>query len=158
MTHKEFVSFFQEDLFVPELRATTKDAALEEMVRTLVEKRRVKSGGVVLEALKQRESLGSTGIGKSLAIPHGRTTVVSSLTVLYARSVEGIPWDSPDEKPVHFVFLILAPHQERENHYLPLLGKIVEFAREATVRRKLLKVDTHQGLLEVLESAKAVAK
>src|SRR5262245_43497105 len=122
MTHKEFVSFFQADLFLPNLQAKTKDAALEEMVSTLVGKRRIKSGGVVLEALKQRESLGSTGIGKSLAIPHGRTTIVSALTVLYARSIEGIPWGSPDDKPVHFVFLILAPHQERENHYLPLLG------------------------------------
>jgi len=154
MTQKEFVSYFQEDLFVPDLEAAGKEEALERLVAHLVEKKRVKSGHVVLEALKKRESLGSTGIGKALAVPPGRTTVTNALTVLYARSVEGIPWDSMDHKPVHFIFLILAPHQEKENHYLPLLGKIVEFARDAAVRRKLMKVNTHAGLLDVLDKAK----
>lgn len=155
MTHKEFVSYFAEDLFISDLKAQDKTTALEQLVDHLVEKKRIKSGKVVLEALKKRESLGSTGIGKSLAVPHGRTTVTSALTVLYARSVKGIPWDSLDGKPVHFVVLILAPHQEKDNHYLPLLGKVVEFARDATVRRKLMKVDTHAGLLEVLNKTKA---
>jgi mannitol/fructose-specific phosphotransferase system IIA component (Ntr-type) len=154
MTHKEFVSYFQEDLFIPKLEAPSKEAALERLVEHLVDKSKIKNGKIVIEALKKRESLGSTGIGKSLAIPHGRTTVTSTLTVLYARSVDGILWDALDDKPVHFIFLILAPHQDPNNHYLPLLGKIVEFARDATVRKRLMKVDTHAGLLEVLEKAK----
>ena len=156
MTYREFVSYFQEDLFLPNLEAPSKESALTRLVDHLVEKNRIKAkdGNIVLEALKKRESLGSTGIGKNLAIPHGRSTVTNALTVLYARSVKGILWDSLDDKPVHFIFLILAPHQEKENHYLPLLGKIVEFARDANVRRKLMKVDTHAGLLEVLEKAK----
>ncbi len=99
MTHKEFVSYFPEDLFIPNLVATDKAAALEILVNHLVEKKRIKNGKVVLEALKKRESLGSTGIGKNLAIPHGRTTVTSALTVVYARSVDGIRWDSLDGKP-----------------------------------------------------------
>jgi len=155
MTHKEFVSYFQEDLFIPDLKATTKEDALEQIVAHLVERKKIRNGTIVLESLKKRESLGSTGIGKALAVPHGRTTVTSSLTVVYARSVDGIPWASIDHKPVHFIFLILAPHQERENHYLPLLGKIVEFAREATVRKKLLKAEAHSELIEILDMAKA---
>jgi mannitol/fructose-specific phosphotransferase system IIA component (Ntr-type) len=155
MTHKEFVSYFQPDLFISELKAATKTGAIEEMVNHLVEGKKIRNGTIVLEALKKRESLGSTGIGKSLAIPHGRTTVTSHLTVVYARSLAGIPWESLDHKPVHFVFLILAPHQERENHYLPLLGKIVEFARDAGVRKRLLKVESHAELLEVLDMVKS---
>ena len=155
MTHKDFVSYFPADLFIPDLAAPSKDAALELLVGHLVERRRIRNGNVVLEALRKRESLGSTGIGKSLAIPHGRTTVTNELTVLYARSVEGVPWDSSDHKPAHFIFLILAPHQEKENHYLPLLGKIVEVARDAAVRRKLMKVDSHAGFIEVLDDARA---
>lgn len=155
MTHKEFVSYFHPDLFIPDLDAKDKQAALGRCVSYLVEQRRVSNGNIVLEALKKRESLGSTGIGKSLAVPHGRTTVTSALTVLFARSVKGIPWEALDDKPVHFIFLILAPHQEKENHYLPLLGKVAELARDAAVRRKLLKVETHEGLLEVLNEAAA---
>src|SRR5262245_30478788 len=154
MTHKDFVSYFKEDLFLPSLEAPDKEAALSKLVDFLVEKRKIRNGKVVLEALKKRESLGSTGIGKNLAIPHGRSTVTNQLTVLYARSVEGILWDSLDDKPVHFIFLILAPHQDKDNHYLPLLGKIVEFARDSVVRKKLIKVDSHQGLLEVMEKAR----
>jgi len=155
MNHKEFVSYFQPDLFIPDLEAKDKDTALGRCVSYLVEQGRVKNGNIVLEALKKRESLGSTGIGKSLAVPHGRTTMTSSLTVLFARSVKGIAWNALDDKPVHFIFLILAPHQEKENHYLPLLGKVAEFARDAAVRRKLLKVETHEGLLEVLNETPA---
>lgn len=154
MNHKEFISYFTEDLFIPDIKATDKQKALADLVDHLVEKKKVKNGKIVLEALRKRESLGSTGIGKSLAVPHGRTTVTNALTVLYARSEKGIPWESVDGKPVHFIVLILAPHQDKDNHYLPLLGKIVEYARDATVRRKLLKVDTHEGLLEVLNKSK----
>lgn len=150
MTHEEFVSYFQEDLFVPDLDADDKDTALGKIVSHLVETRRVKNGNIVLQALKKRESLGSTGIGKSLAVPHGRTTVTNNVTLVFARSVKGIPWESLDGKPVHFVFLVLAPHVEKENHYLPLLGKVAEFARDAAVRKRLLKIDSHQGLVEVL--------
>jgi fructose-specific phosphotransferase system IIA component len=155
MTHEEFVSYFKEDLFIPDLDAEDKDAALGKIVTHLVEHRRVKNGNIVLQALKKRESLGSTGIGKSLAVPHGRTTVTSAVTLLFARSVKGIPWESLDGKPVHFIFLVLAPHQEKENHYLPLLGKVAEFARDAAVRKKLLKVDTHERLVEVLDETRA---
>jgi mannitol/fructose-specific phosphotransferase system IIA component (Ntr-type) len=155
MTHKEFVSYFEEELFIPDLKARDKMTAIEAMVGHLVERKRVKNGKIVLEALRKRESLGSTGIGKSLAVPHGRTIVTNSLTVLFARSIKGIPWDALDGKPVHFIVLILAPHQEKDNHYLPLLGKVVEFARDANVRRKLMKVEDHAGMLEVLNKAKS---
>jgi len=157
MTHKEFTSYFHPEFFIADLKATSKDKAIEEIVAHLVERRQIKNGTVVVEALKKRESLGSTGIGKSLAIPHGRTTVTGKLTVAYARSIAGISWESIDHKPVHFIFLILAPHQEKENHYLPLLGKIVEFARDAAVRKRLLKVETHEELLGVLDGAKAAS-
>ena len=155
MTHEEFVSYFQQDLFISDLDAADKKSALEKIVSHLVEKRRVRNGNIVLQALLERESLGSTGIGKSLAVPHGRTTVTSAVTLLFARSTRGIPWESLDKKPVHFVFLVLAPHQEKENHYLPLLGKVAEFARDAAVRRKLMKVDTHERLVGVLNETRA---
>jgi mannitol/fructose-specific phosphotransferase system IIA component (Ntr-type) len=155
MTHKEFVSYFQEDLFIPDLTAPDKDVALERLVDHLVEKKRITKRNALLETLRKRESLGSTGIGKNLAIPHGRTLLTNALTVVYARSIEGIRWDALDDKPVHFVFLIIAPHQDKDNHYLPFLGKVVEFARDANVRKRLLKVATHAEFLEVLDKVKA---
>jgi PTS system nitrogen regulatory IIA component len=154
MTHKEFISYFEEDLFIPDLQSSDKQSAIAELVDHLVAKKRVKNGNIVLEALRKRESLGSTGIGKHLAVPHGRTTVTTNLTVLFARSVEGVPWESLDGKPVHFIVLVLGPHQDKDNHYLPLLGKVVEFARDANTRKRLLKSDTHAALVDVLSGGK----
>ena len=125
------------------------------MVGHLVERGRIRDGRIVLEALKTRERLGSTGIGKGVAIPHSRSTVTDSLTLLFARSVDGIDYTAIDEKPVHLLFMILAPHQEKASEYLPLLGKLVEVTRDANIRKKLLKVEDVAAIAEVFEKARS---
>ena len=129
MTNKELVSYLHADLFIPDLKAKNKTEAIGRMVGHLVERGRIRDGRIVLEALKTRERLGSTGIGKGVAIPHSRSTVTDSLTLLFARSVDGIDYTAIDEKPVHLLFMILAPHKEKASEYLPLLGKLVESGR-----------------------------
>src|SRR5262249_28744596 len=148
MTNKELVSYLHTDLFIPDLKAKNKTDAIGRMVGHLVEKGRIRDGRIVLEALKTREKLGSTGIGKGVAIPHSRSTVTDSLTLLVARSAEGVEYSAIDEKPVHLFFMILAPHQEKSSEYLPLLGKLVEVTRDASVRKKLLKVETVASMAE----------
>jgi PTS system nitrogen regulatory IIA component len=155
MTNKQLISYLQQDLFIPDLKASNKNDAISRMVGHLVEKGRVKDGRIVLEALKTREKLGSTGIGKGVALPHSRSTVTDSLTLLMARSHEGIEFEAIDEKPVHLFFMILAPHQEKTSEYLPLLGKLVEVTKDANVRKRLLKVPDMAGVVEALEKAKA---
>ena len=155
MTNKELISYLHPDLFIPDLKARNKMDAIGRMVSHLVEKGRVRDGKIVLEALKTREKLGSTGIGKGVAIPHSRSTVTDSLTLLFARSVEGIDFSAIDEKPVNLFFMILAPHQEKASEYLPLLGKLVEITRDANTRKKLLKVEDVTSIAEVLDKAKA---
>lgn len=155
MTTQELISYLDPELFIPALNATNKHDAIHEMVDHLVEKKRIRNGKIVRELLKTREKLGSTGIGKGVAVPHSRSTVTSSLTLLCARSEEGIDFDAIDDKPVHLFFLILAPHQDKANVYLPLLGKLVEVTRYATVRRRLLKADDVGVWAKVLETARA---
>ena len=157
MTNKDLISYLHGDLFIPDLSAKNKDEAIQKMVSHLVETKRIKDGSIVLESLKTREKLGSTGIGKGVAIPHSRSTVTRSLTLLFARSEDGIDYDAIDEKPVHLVFMILAPHQERSNEYLPLLGKIVELTRDAGIRKKLLKAKDIEAIAEAI-SDKARSK
>jgi PTS system nitrogen regulatory IIA component len=155
MTNRDLLAYLHTDLFIPDLKASGKNDAIDRMVAHLVAKNRVRDGRILSEALKTREKLGSTGIGKGVAIPHSRSTVTSSLTLLYARSVEGIGYDAVDDKPVHLFFMILAPHQEKENAYLPLLGKVVEITKEATARRRLLKADDLEALKAAIEQVKA---
>ena len=132
------IEFFEEDLFIPELRATDRVGALREMVDLLIARHRARDGEILLELLRQREELGSTGIGRGVAVPHGRSLAISKLTLVVARSTAGIDFGSMDGKPVHLVFLTVAPPQERANLYLPVLGKIVELVKSARNRKKLL--------------------
>jgi len=140
---------FESALFIPNLRATDRLQALEEMVECLYENGRVRDKGLVLEMLRRREILGSTGIGKGIAIPHGRTLAAPELSILFARSIEGIDFDALDNKPVHLFFIIVAPPHDRSNIYLPVLGKIVEKVKESRIRRKLMKSEDSDELRKV---------
>jgi mannitol/fructose-specific phosphotransferase system IIA component (Ntr-type) len=84
---------------------------------------------LLVKLLKKRENLGSTGIGKHVAIPHCRSLVVDRLRVAYARKPAGLDFDAIDDKPVNHLFLIVAPPVEISNQYLPVLGKIAQFCK-----------------------------
>ena len=159
MTNNDLLSHLHPDLFIPDLKARSKNDAIQKMVAHLVRTKRISNSKIVLEALKTREKLGSTGIGKGIAIPHSRSTVTNTLTLLFARSTKGIEFNAVDKKPVHLLFMILAPHKEKNNEYLPLLGRLVEVTKDATVRRRLLKAPDFDAIpAALMKSAKAKAK
>jgi PTS system nitrogen regulatory IIA component len=103
--------------------------------------------------LEQREKLGSTGIGRGVAVPHGRSLAMTRLAVVFGRSEAGVEFDSLDGKPVHLFFLTVAPPQDRSNLYLPVLGKIVETVKSARQRRRLLSAKDFEEVSEILEEA-----
>src|SRR5919198_5988669 len=103
----ELRQFFTEDAIKLELDGTTKDDVLKELISLLALDD--KSEGMLYKMLKRRENLGSTGIGRSIAIPHCRSLVVNRLRVALGRSTAGVDFRAIDEKPVHFFFLIVAP-------------------------------------------------
>lgn len=145
--------FFEEDLFLPNIQAGDREAVLQAMVDRLVESRRIQDGNLLMDMLRQRESLGSTGIGRGVAVPHGRTLAISNLTVIFGRVPDGVDFKSMDKKPVQLVFLTVAPPQERSNLYLPVLGKIVETVKSAKTRRRLLEAATFDDVAVILEEA-----
>lgn len=145
--------YLEERFFVRDLRARTKDGVLKELADCLSQDREVRDPKLLLEMLKKREALGSTAIGSGVAIPHGRSLAIASIKVLFARHSKGVDFDSPDGEPVRLFFLIVAPPQDRNNEYLPLLGQIAELVKEAKVRERLLKATTFADLREILEGA-----
>lgn len=150
MDKDELLIYFDEQLFMPDLKAQTKDELLEEIVEQFVDVKYMKNKDVVLEMLNQRERLGSTGIGKGIAIPHGRTTSASDIMIAFGRSENGIEYDSIDGKPVHLIFMIIAPPQDENNMYLPILGKMVEILSKSKVRNKLMSTDTYSDFVDIL--------
>jgi len=137
-------------LFIPELKSRKKFPALEEMVAHLAEQKVARQAGAVLEVLRQREALGSTGIGKGIAIPHGRSTMVAERAVLLARSTRGIEFDATDGNPVHLCFLIVAPPTEHDPVYLQLLAEIVKSVRLARPRQRLLEASNFDRIRTIL--------
>ena len=113
----ELREFFSEDAIKLELEGETKDDILKELIGLL--KLDEKSEGMLFKMLKRRENLGSTGIGRGIAIPHCRSLVVNKLRVAFGRKPSGVDFKAIDEKPVNFFFLIVAPPLEVSNQYLP---------------------------------------
>src|SRR5690349_13045656 len=144
--------FFSEDAINLHLQSTAKDAVLKELVALL--KLDEKSDALLYKMLKRRETLGSTGIGQNIAIPHCRSLVVNRLRVAFGRKLEGVDFGAIDGKPVHYFFLIVAPPLEVSNQYLPVLGKIAQFAKEPDVPERLAKLNTPQEFLQLLEEKK----
>src|SRR3954469_22440578 len=119
--------FFSPDALTFNLRGSSKDEILAELVGLLRMDER--STGTLLRIIQRRENLGSTGIGRGIAIPHCRSLVVSRLRLAFGRRPEGIEFQAIDSRPVSNFFLIVAPPLEISNQYLPVLGKIAQFAK-----------------------------
>ena len=130
-----------------DLPAHTRDGALEAMVDLLGLGDRART--TLLRLIARRELLGSTAVGRGLAIPHCRSLVVSRVRMAYGRLAQALPWDSLDGEPVRHIFLIVAPPVEVSNQYLPTLGQLAKAARQPEFRQAL---DTAKTPDEVVRS------
>ena len=142
------------DLFTAEavtlnIEADTKDDILRDLI-TLLDLDE-KSEGILFKTLKRRENLGSTGIGKGIAIPHCRSLVVNRLRLAYGRKPEGVDFKAIDGAPAFNFFLIVAPPLEVSNQYLPVLGKIAQFAKDPDVPTRLQEIQSAEEFLGLLE-------
>lgn len=146
MRLREFYS--PETIRLP-LTAATAEVVLPELVSLLRTDER--SADALLKVLRRREELGSTGVGRSIAIPHGRSLAVTRVRLAYGFHPAGIPWGALDGRPVHHFFLIVAPPIEVSNQYLPILGRIATFAKEPDVPERLSRITTAEEFFALLE-------
>jgi nitrogen PTS system EIIA component len=143
------------DLFAPEcvsldLISDTKDDVLKELVGLLALDE--KSEAILFKTLKRRENLGSTGIGRGIAIPHCRSLVATDLRMAYGRKRLGMEYGAIDGAPVHHFFLIVAPPLEVSNQYLPVLGKVAQFAKDPDTPDLLAGLESPEAFLALLEN------
>lgn len=144
------IDFFSTEAVNLDLNGSEKDDILLELITLLGLDG--ESEGKLHMMLKRRENLGSTGIGKGIAIPHCRSNVVESLQVAFGRKPNGVEFRAIDDKPVYNFFLIVAPPLEVSNQYLPVLGKIAQFAKEADINDELKKLEDAADFLKLLEA------
>jgi len=145
----ELREFFTEGAIQLDLKGESKDEILKELIGLLgVDE---KSQGILYKMLKRRENLGSTGIGKGIAIPHCRSLVVNRLRVAFGRKTSGVEYRAIDEAPAKYFFLIVAPPLEVSNQYLPVLGKIAQFSKEPDVAARLDQLTNPSEFLALLQ-------
>ena len=133
---------------VPQLRAANKRQVLQELARrvaaiTEMPERRI------YDVLNERERLGSTGIGRGVAIPHGKLAELNRPVGLFARLERPVPFESIDDQPVDLVFILLTPLSAGPDH-LTLLSRISRLLRDEATCEKLRGADNADALFALL--------
>jgi nitrogen PTS system EIIA component len=124
-------------LVIADLKAGDKQQALEEMVACLAAARHGIDAQDLYNVLIEREKLGSTGIGNGIAIPHGKLEGLDTICLVFARSTAGIEFDSLDGKPVHLIFMLVAPSNSAGVH-LKALARLSRLLKEKNFRDDLI--------------------
>lgn len=140
-----------EDQIIPNMLATEKWQAIEEIVLFLIQGGYIeeKNREDVLSALCHREETMSTGIGFGVAIPHASSNAVQDITVAFARSQLGIEFESLDNKPVHFIVLFLVPEHQFQTH-LKTLSAIAKFFNDRFMRDALMKATDAKAIMNII--------
>ena len=139
----------------PSLKAKTKKQALQELAQRAAALTGV-DGREIFDTLVQREHLGSTGIGRGIAIPHGRVPALRSIVSVFARLEEPIAFEALDNDPVDLIFLLLAPEHAGADH-LKALARISRLLREPSSIDKLRAAKDRAALYSVLTEPTAHA-
>jgi mannitol/fructose-specific phosphotransferase system IIA component (Ntr-type) len=153
MTLTDMLKHTSPALFLPDLQATDKSSALEELVSGLIDGTPITNRDTILKMLQSREQLGSTAVGPGVAFPHGRTLAVQQLTILIARSRGGVPFDSIDGESTHLFFVLIAPPHDSGNQYIRSLAVLTENLQSAPLRDRLMAAAGYEDFCQALEEA-----
>ena len=133
----KIAELLHEENVVAEIGARNKGDALSELAGKMVELYPKLNRDVLMKTLLERERLGSTGIGDGVAISHGKLQEMKELALVFGRSRTGVEFDSMDGKPVHLIFLLVAP-EESVGEHLKVLARISKLLKNPETRQKLL--------------------
>jgi len=146
--------FVVREAIIPELKATTKEGVIREMIESLRAAGYFKGTEPeeIVKFILKREQLGSTGIGRGVAIPHTKHATVDRLIGTVAVSPGGIPFDSVDGEPVHVLVLLISP-QDRPGDHLRALENVARSMRDDGFVRALKAATTREQVWGLLGEA-----
>lgn len=138
-----------EDVIKVPLAATHKNDAIEELLDVLVDAGKVLDRSRAFQALLERESQGSTGLERGVAVPHAKTTAVASLAVAIGISPQGVDFQAADGDPSHVLFLMLAPPDQSGPH-IQALAEIARLSRSSAFLRVLSNARSASEVVELI--------
>jgi len=147
----ELRRLLSEDVICASVQADKRDDALRELLSLFV-----KSGSVseeqlapILKALLRREKLGSTAVGKGMAVPHARVDDIPSTLMALGVSKQGVEFRALDREPVHGIFLVIGPEKDADE-YIDVLRRISSLIQNPDFRRFLFRSQTGAEVLELV--------
>jgi mannitol/fructose-specific phosphotransferase system IIA component (Ntr-type) len=151
MKLKEFIV---SDAIIPNLTAPDRDAALQELVKSLAASGALPATAVeeIVAALIKREQNGSTGFGKGVAVPHVKHAAVKQMCGTVGRSGAGIDFAALDHQPVFSIFLLLSPENQPQQH-LQAMNIVFSNLQKDIFRRFLKQAPSREAIVELLEEA-----
>ncbi len=150
----KFADFICPDAIKAGIKASTKESVIREMAESLLAANKIPATELdsIIKAIMKREELGSTGIGRGVAVPHTKHPSVSKLLGTVANSHEGIEFESLDGEKVHLLFLLISP-PDRPGDHLRALENISRQLRDDTFCNSLKKANTPDEVFELLKQA-----
>lgn len=135
-------------LMILDLKSRNKKDVIEELINPLVKEGIVEDKSSFINTVMEREAQSTTGIGMGIAIPHGKSTVVSKPSIVFGKSVEGIDYEALDNEPSHIFFLIAVPHGSNDAH-LKVLSQLSRKLMHDEIRTSLMKVTCEEDVVKV---------
>ena len=147
----ELFENFQEELVCMNLAAVERDEVLHEMLKMLVGLKKIEEKDIdpILIELVRRETLGTTAIGRAVALPHARMDDIPEITVALGLSSNGIKFHALDAHPVRAVFLVLGPKSDSDG-YIEAMKTVSNMTRSEDFRRFLLRADSAREVAELI--------
>ena len=134
---------------IADLLGDNKVEVIKEMTQCLKKNNFIKNDQALFETLMEREKLGSTGIGENVAIPHGKSDEVTQIITVLARSKNGVEFESLDQKPVHFICMVIAPAHSTGQH-LKVLARISRIFKNQALREDILKAGSSDSIYSII--------
>lgn len=149
-----FADFICQNAIRPDIQATEKEAVVREMAASLVEAGQISQDNCesIVQAILKREELGSTGIGRGVAVPHTKHPTVEKLCGTVAVSTHGVDFDSLDGEKVNLLFLLVSP-PDRPGDHLRALENISRQLRDESFCRFLKQSKTAEDIWQLLQEA-----
>lgn len=139
-----------EDLILILEKVEDKFKLIEIMVDRTLGKGLILTREPILDRIREREELESTGVVEGIALPHARTEAVKDLLLVIAVVKEGLDFKALDGKPVYIVFLIVAP-EEAKKRYINVLARISRMCRQEEFRKALREAESPSSILKIIK-------
>ncbi|MCK3963378.1 PTS transporter subunit EIIA [Streptococcus suis] len=147
----------RKDVMLLDLQATSKEAVIDEMIASLVDKGYVTDFDVFKTGIMNREAQTTTGLGDGIAMPHAKNAAVKEATVLFAKSNKGVDYASLDGQPTDLFFMIAAPEGANDTH-LAALAELSKYLMKPGFADKLRGVSSQEEVISVFDAAEAADK